>query len=96
MPPYFSATVAMEVRPMPEPVASREIYAITKAGRNAELARSMAAVLAEEFRTSLAPKMRKAAPWVAPYLHAAGEHAGERVPVFPEAGGAPSEDVYVL
>ena len=86
----------VDVRPMPEPVASRELYAITKAGRNAELARSMAAILAEDFRTVLAPKMRKATPWVAPYLHVAGGNSGERVPVFPEAGGTPAADVYVL
>lgn len=86
----------IEVRPMPEPVASREMYVVARKGRHTALATAVAKAASEEFRTALAPEIVRITPWVAPYLYCAGESPSDHVPVFPGSGEAPAGDVYVL
>lgn len=92
--PELAARV--DVRAMPEPVASREVYVIARKGHHSQLAARMAAIASDLFKNKIAPEMVKITPWIAPYLFCAGAQAGERVPVYENLTVNRSSNVFVL
>lgn len=87
----------VDVRPMPEPVASREMYVIArKNSHHSELAAKIAAETSVLFRDAIAPMMVKITPWVAAYLYMAGPNQGDRIPLYDKAADADSGNVFVL
>lgn len=86
----------VDVRPMPTPVASREVYVIARKNRHTELASHLARHACEYFRTTIAPEMVKITPWVAPYLYTAGENPSDRIPIYKNVRAPDSENVFVL
>jgi DNA-binding transcriptional LysR family regulator len=85
----------VEVRPMPEPIASREMYVIAKKGRYSQLAARLASESGRFFKESVAQEMIKTAPWIQPYLFIAGEKPEDRVALSPDSGVSPAS-VFVL
>ena len=86
----------VEVRAMPAPIASREVYVISRKGAHSQLAARMAAVASELFRNEIAPAMVRITPWVAPYLYCAGAQPGDRIPVYPDQTATSPANVFVL
>ena len=86
----------VDVRPMPSPVASREVYVVARKNTHSELAGHLARHACEYFRTTIAPEMLKITPWVAPYLYTAGEKPSDRIPVYQNTRAPDSENVFVL
>lgn len=86
----------VEVRAMPAPIASREVYVISRKGPHSQLAARMAAVASDLFRNEIAPAMVKITPWVAPYLYCAGPQPGDRIPVYPDQIARSPVSVFVL
>lgn len=86
----------IEVRAMPAPIASREVYVISRKGAHSQLAARMANVASELFRNEIAPAMIRITPWVAPYLYCAGSLPGDRVPVYPDQMATSPANVFVL
>ena len=86
----------VDVRPMPTPVASREVYVIARKNTHTELACHLARHACEYFRTTIAPEMVKITPWVAPYLYTAGENPSDRIPIYKNVRAPDSENVFVL
>lgn len=86
----------VEVRAMPAPIASREVYVISRKGPHSQLAARMAAVVSDLFRNEIAPAMVKITPWVAPYLYCAGPQPGDRIPVYPDQIARSPVSVFVL
>lgn len=86
----------VDVRPMPPPIASREVYVIARKGHHSQLAARMASVASDLFKDTIAPEIVQLTPWVAPYLFCAGAAAGDRVPVFADARPTEASNVFVL
>lgn len=86
----------VDVRPMPKPIASREVYVIARKGNRPELVSQIASAACECFRNTIAPQIIEVAPWTAPYLYTAGEKPTDRVPVFKNAVSPSSGNVFVL
>ena len=85
----------VDARPMPEPIASREMYVIAKKGRFSELASRIALESGRYFKASIVPEMLNVAPWVSPYLFVVGEKTEDRLPLFPQASDS-SSAIFVL
>lgn len=86
----------VDIRPMPAPVASREVYVIARKNTHAQLASHLAEQACEYFRTTIAPEMVKITPWVAPYLYTAGKNPADRIPIYKNRRAPDSENVFVL
>ncbi len=86
----------VDVRAMPPPIASREVYVISRKGHHSQLAARMASIASELFKNEIAPAMRKITPWVAPYLYCAGSDPGSRIPVYPDQTATSPVNVFVL
>ncbi len=87
---------SVDVRPMPKPVASREVYVITRKSDHTDLGSQIAKAACEYFRTVVAPKIVEVTPWVAPYLYTAGENPSDRIPIYEDAENPDSGNVFVL
>lgn len=85
----------IDVRPMPEPIASRELYVISRKNLHNDLAKQVASSCVRCFREEMVPQILRWAPWSGPYLYTAGPHPHDRLSVFAESEGAVSE-VFVL
>ncbi len=86
----------VDVRPMPAPVASREVYAIAKKGRQSQLAARAARLASDLFKDKIAAQMVALTPWIAPYLCCAGPRPGDRIPVYAQDCAAEPSNVFVL
>ncbi len=91
----------VDVRPMPEPLASRELYVISRRGFNSDLADKITQSAVDCFVRKIAPEMVKKTPWIEPYLLCRGKREDERVPVFSSPRKAlskmyTSDNVYIL
>ncbi|MDY3114786.1 MAG: LysR family transcriptional regulator [Sutterella sp.] len=73
----------VDVRAMPLPLATRELYAITRKSQHHDLLERVALAAKKCFETECAPKMLEKAPWIAPYLYVSGENASDRMPLYP-------------
>ena len=91
----------VDVRPMPEPLASRELYVITRRGFNSDLADKITQSAVNCFVQKVAPEMVKITPWIEPYLFCRGKREDERIPVFKNSPACAhkmyaANDVYIL
>ena len=94
-------SMLVDVRPMPEPLASRELYVITRRGFNSDLADKITQSAVNCFVQKVAPEMIKKTPWIEPYLFCRGKRENERIPVFANTPTSSkkmysSNDVYIL
>lgn len=86
----------VEIRPMPKPIASREIYVISRKGHHSQLAAKVASVAGSYFKSTIARKMCDITPWIAPYLFVGGGKPEERIPAFDDTEANACSDVFVL
>ncbi|MDL2059411.1 LysR family transcriptional regulator [Mesosutterella sp. AGMB02718] len=66
---------------MPDPVAAREIYVITRLGELEELAARVTEIAADGIWNLIIPEIIRKAPWCADYMFAAADKTGVRKPV---------------
>lgn len=86
----------VDVRPMPEPLASREIYVITRKGFDSNLADKITASAVTCFAERVAPKILEYAPWTKPYLLVRGQREEDRQPLYGNADVPTGSHVYIL
>lgn len=86
----------VDIRPMPAPIASRELYVISRKGHHSQLATKVASVASVFFQSTIAKKMIEITPWVAPFLFVAGAKLEDRIPVFGNAEAQENSNVFVL
>lgn len=86
----------VDVRAMPAPIASREVYVIARKGHHSQLAARMAGIASELFKNKIAPEMVRITPWIAPYLYCAGSQPGDRIPVYADLTLTAPTNVFVL
>lgn len=86
----------VDVRAMPAPIASREMFVIAQKGHHSLLAAKMASLASEFFKSKIAPEMVKITPWIAPYLYCAGSQPGDRIPVYENLMATSPTNVFVL
>ncbi len=86
----------VDVRPMPSPVACRDLYVINRLGFNETLAEKIAASAVSCFVKKVVPKMVRKTPWIKPYLFIRGDQPDDRVPLFPKCAASASSDTHIL
>lgn len=86
----------VDIRPMPSPVAVREVYLISRPGRFAKEAEKIANAARHCFVNKVVPDLISKLPWVAPYLLVGGTEPGSRVQATDVNISAENEKVFVL
>ena len=86
----------IDIRPMPEPIASREIYVITRKGFNSGLAAKITSSAVASFVNNVASKMQDYAPWIRPYILVRGPREEDRVALYGHSDVPAGSHVYIL
>lgn len=86
----------IDIRPMPEPIASREIYVITRKGFNSGLAAKITSSAVASFVNNVASKMLDYAPWIRPYILVRGPREEDRVALYGHSDVPAGSHVYIL
>lgn len=87
--PDFAKKV--RVLPMPEPVACRELFVISRKGKLENLSKKVISASVDGVRNVIFPEILKVAPWAEQYLCIADE-SGERKTI----KGTSNQDVFIL
>lgn len=83
---------SVRILPMPEPLAARELYVITRQGQFQELACSVTQSAVQGLTDDVIPKILEFAPWTGDYMFVDADGEGTRKPLFKGI----ESDVYVL
>lgn len=86
----------IDIRPMPEPIASREIYVITRKGFNSGLAAKITSSAVASFVSNVASKIVDYAPWIRPYILVRGPREEDRVALYGHSDVPAGSHVYIL
>ena len=87
---------SVDIRPMPRPIASRELYVVVRKSDQSSLGPQIARAACECFKTTIAPMILDITPWVAPYLYSAGPNPGDRIPLYKPEKDQSAENIFVL
>lgn len=86
----------VDVRPMPEPLASRDLYVISRKGFTSAVADEITTLAVACFVEKVVPMMLRKTPWIKPYLQVRSPHSDSRINLFPDETPAQGNNVYIL